>query len=256
MRNIIVVFLLFIFGLVGKLYPQVSTAEKQALQDLYNATNGPNWKSETDTDTTNDWDFNGDVTNAWHGVTLENGHVVELDLRINDLSGIIPPELGNLSSITYLSLSGNQLSGGIPVELANLTNLSYLNLYNNGLSGGVPLGASIGVADPNATETSIKIYPSGESGAYEYRWSVKYCTEPDPENASICPGNLTPPFGGWGSITSQLIYTSCGTGERAVYWCQVKDRVTGDTYEASGNHKQEDCSNTNNNTPLGLEDPQ
>ena len=56
-----------------------------------------------------------------HGVTTDdNGRVIELDLWNNQLSGEIPPELGNLANLTRLSLSTNQLSGEIPPELGSL----------------------------------------------------------------------------------------------------------------------------------------
>jgi hypothetical protein len=55
-----------------------------------------------------------------------------LVLSSNQLSGSIPRQLGNLSSLSELQLSDNQLSGPIPHELSNLGDtLQYLDLGNN-----------------------------------------------------------------------------------------------------------------------------
>ena len=56
----------------------------------------------------------------------------------NELTGSIPQELGNLSSLEWLSLAGNGLSGTIPSEIGNLTSLTYLWLYSNQLTGPIP----------------------------------------------------------------------------------------------------------------------
>ena len=40
-----------------------------------------------------------------------------LSLAINQLSGPIPPELGNLSNLEELELDANQLSRSIPPEI-------------------------------------------------------------------------------------------------------------------------------------------
>ena len=61
-----------------------------------------------------------------------------LRLAHNQLSGEIPPELGNLSNLTALYLSDNQLSGEIPPELGNLSNLTELHLSSNQLTGWIP----------------------------------------------------------------------------------------------------------------------
>ena len=54
------------------------------------------------------------------------------------MSGPIPPELGQLSSLTSLWLASNQLSGPIPPELGQLSNLTTLVLHVNQLSGPIP----------------------------------------------------------------------------------------------------------------------
>jgi Leucine-rich repeat (LRR) protein len=56
----------------------------------------------------------------------------------NNLSGSIPPELGNLTYLDTLSLSTNSLSGSIPVELSKLTNLTALEIGYNSLTGPLP----------------------------------------------------------------------------------------------------------------------
>ncbi len=106
--------------------------DRAALAALYNSTDGPNWRSS------DNW-LSDAPLGEWRGVTTgNNGRVIELDLRVNQLSGEIPPELGNLANLTGLSLNGNQLSGEIPPELGNLANLKYLVISQNQLSGEIP----------------------------------------------------------------------------------------------------------------------
>jgi len=61
-----------------------------------------------------------------------------LRLSYNDLTGEIPSWIGNLTSLTLLDLGSNLLSGEIPSEIGNLTNLERLELLNNQLSGEIP----------------------------------------------------------------------------------------------------------------------
>ena len=50
----------------------------------------------------------------------------------------MPAELGNLSSLTILTLFENELTGEIPSELGRLSNLISLHLEENQLSGEIP----------------------------------------------------------------------------------------------------------------------
>ena len=56
----------------------------------------------------------------------------------NQLTGSIPAEIGNLTSLTRLSLHSNPLTGSIPSQIGNLTDLTSLWLYGNQLTGPIP----------------------------------------------------------------------------------------------------------------------
>ena len=64
--------------------------------------------------------------------------LTQLDLRANNLTGPIPPELGSLSGLTALELGSNDLTGPIPPELGALSRLTVLDLGLNDLTGPVP----------------------------------------------------------------------------------------------------------------------
>ena len=86
---------------------------RKILTVLYETTNGPGW-------------------------TNSDGQVVSLTLGENNLSGPIPPEIGNLTNLTILNLRINTLTGAIPPELGDLTSLTFLDLSSNGLTGAIP----------------------------------------------------------------------------------------------------------------------
>ena len=107
-------------------------ADRRVLEALYDATGGAGWRDSTNWKTP-------EALGEWHGVGTDgNGRVRGLGLVSNQLSGPIPVELGDLSSLDFLDLSFNQLSGPIPPELGSLANLTDLWLGDNRLSGPIP----------------------------------------------------------------------------------------------------------------------
>ena len=75
---------------------------------------------------------------TWQGVEIANDRIVGVDMSSLNLTGTIPSELGNLTSLQSLDLSENELVGPIPAQLGNLTNLESLMLYRNQLTGAIP----------------------------------------------------------------------------------------------------------------------
>ena len=69
----------------------------------------------------------------WKGVTIENGRVVKLKLEKFDLTGAVPADIGQLTSLTKLNLLGNQLTS-VPAEIGQLTSLTGLDLRYNQLT--------------------------------------------------------------------------------------------------------------------------
>ena len=124
------VFLLIVFSSIDVYC--ASTAEREALIALYNSTDGHNWTYNTG------WLGESGTECSWYGVTCQDSNITRIILNSNQLSGSIPPEIGDLTNLTHLYLYYNQLSGSIPPEIGNLASLTYLSLHSNQLNGSIP----------------------------------------------------------------------------------------------------------------------
>jgi len=96
---------------------EIPVAECNELVNLYNSTNGANWTNKTGWLSTN-------MPCSWYGITCSAGHVTEIELDYNNVSGTLPNL--NLPNLTRFSLRGNdsyKLSGTIP-NFSNLPNFN------------------------------------------------------------------------------------------------------------------------------------
>ena len=103
--------------------PDPSThPDYDALIALYNAFDGPNW--------TNPWDITTPIETWDPSFRLQfddvTNRVVHFDYSGQNLTGIIPPEIGDLTELTGLWLFGNNITGEVPAEIWTLTNLREL----------------------------------------------------------------------------------------------------------------------------------
>jgi len=93
------------------------------LVTLYESTDGINWD--------NSWDLSQSM-DTWLGVTLnEEGCVTEITLAGRGLTGEMPDEVGNLSSLRIGIFSYNNLSGCLPDNYINLCGLQEVRFIFN-----------------------------------------------------------------------------------------------------------------------------
>ncbi len=109
----------------------VPVTECEALDAVYNSLSGPQWQHS------DGWLESGNPC-WWYGVECRDGHVSELSLRENRMSGILPPQIGDLQHAEFLDLGDNAISGPLPTEIGELRRLRGINLRNNQFSGSLP----------------------------------------------------------------------------------------------------------------------
>ena len=120
-------------GATGMAEITVINTDRATLVALYEATGGPDWNYSRN------W-----LTDAplreWYGVGINsyNGRVRSIELTNNNLTGSLPPELGRLTQMFFLSLYSNEITGPIPPELGNLSDLWNIVLSFNNLTGPIP----------------------------------------------------------------------------------------------------------------------
>ena len=117
-----------------------SENERKALEALWKATGGENWKDLSNTTggqtySTANWCTDAPIS-SWYGVTLNGeGHVIYLHLSDVGLKGTLPEDLGDMTFLQELWLSGNELSGTLPEGLGKLPALKDIDMSGMELSG-------------------------------------------------------------------------------------------------------------------------
>lgn len=97
------------------------TLQRNALIELYKATNGDGWKSRTN------W-CSSEPISTWYGVKCnDEGLVTSIELAGNNLVGSLPESLSVLmDNCTHLSIGNNSLSGAVPQSVLSHKNWQYL----------------------------------------------------------------------------------------------------------------------------------
>lgn len=72
-------------------------------------------------------------------LTLVDIALQEIDLSSNRLTGSLPPQMSNLTSMFRLALAENDFEGPLPEQLSDMTLLERFDVSDNRLSGPVPL---------------------------------------------------------------------------------------------------------------------
>ncbi|KAF3529063.1 hypothetical protein DY000_02043033 [Brassica cretica] len=77
--------------------------------------------------------LNGSIPPEWGTLPL-----VSISLLGNRISGPIPKEIGNITTLMSFVVEYNQISGKLPPELGNLQNINRLFVSSNNLTGDIP----------------------------------------------------------------------------------------------------------------------
>ncbi|XP_059278964.1 receptor protein kinase CLAVATA1 [Lycium ferocissimum] len=90
-----------------------------------------------------DWNNNSTNTPFVHctfsGVTCNNNsRVISLNISNVPLFGTIPPEIGLLDKLENLILFGDNITGTLPLEMSQLSSVKYVNISYNNFSGPFP----------------------------------------------------------------------------------------------------------------------
>ncbi len=72
---------------------------------------------------------------TWHGVVCADGHVTEIYLTGNGLTGTLPAEIGNFGELAFLDLSNNSIGGDVPASLSKISRLEELYLGHTEIHG-------------------------------------------------------------------------------------------------------------------------
>ena len=114
---------------------------------LYNATNGQHWINNTR------WMKGDPCIDEWHGLYCIGGHVLQINIGFNNMSGALPAELAQADMLQVIQLYNNRLTGTIPAEILHMNSLQILNLRSNQLTGGLPVSISMPKLKPYISDS-------------------------------------------------------------------------------------------------------
>ncbi|MBT3385440.1 MAG: T9SS type A sorting domain-containing protein [Prolixibacteraceae bacterium] len=183
-----------------KMMAGVPVSEYDALKSFFNAMNGNNWEINTN------WlDTTSVPVDEWHGITVTNGHVTEINLPGNYLTGVLPEALTGLTELNTLKLDTNKIEGNIENWIDDLENLENINLVKNRLSG--EISSEIGKI---FKLKSLKLSNNMLSGKFPGRMiNIKGLQEFHVDSNLYTSINLEPVFewGNFESFQSGFVYT-------------------------------------------------
>ena len=102
--------------------------DSPALKAVYNSTGGDAWTNNTN------WNDTSLPLKDWHGVNTDSrSRVNYINLNDNNLTGVVPEQIGDLANLVTLWLGKNKLTE-IHTDISQATSLNTLGLTDNNLT--------------------------------------------------------------------------------------------------------------------------
>lgn len=175
---------------------RLSQNEVDVLIDLYEATNGRQWKTQTGwKDPISDEQYQLGTLN-WFGTTWdERGHLIAIELENNGLNGSLPESITKLRHLRTLKLRNNpKLKGKVSPQFHKMKRLRYCYLDGTGLYAA--LDASQGHCHFQITQHKAdnKVTTQFVNPKYGTRWQIDMQeTEMFFTHAALQRARLPPP---------------------------------------------------------------
>jgi hypothetical protein len=133
MKRLSTITILSLFGIsfITGLHAQVNESDSLTLVTFYHALDGDNWVDNTG------W-LTATPVSEWEGITVEGDRVVSIYLRQNNMVGVIPPEIGQLTELRTIHVYQSGIQAPLPESLAALDKLEVLMLQGNLIGGPFP----------------------------------------------------------------------------------------------------------------------
>tara|TARA_B110000438_G_scaffold298098_1_gene345648 strand:- start:677 stop:1258 length:582 start_codon:yes stop_codon:yes gene_type:complete len=151
-----------------------------------------------------------------------------IELSLNNLTGTIPPEIGNLVNLSLLSLRG-ELTGTIPPEIGSLLHLNELRIQYTNLTGSIPDtyqsldDLSIIDFSNNQLSGEIPFMPFGgmmdlsyidlSDNQFSGTLSIGFCYHNNINVVDVHGNNLCPPYLECDSDQALILYGSQDTSD-------------------------------------------
>ncbi|KAJ3098451.1 hypothetical protein HDU97_003992 [Phlyctochytrium planicorne] len=151
-------------------------------------------------------------------IECANGTITAVKLPARNLSGPLPPTLGDLTGLTALYLYNNHFTGPIPDEYSKLSNMEDLELHHNSLSGN--LTASLG----NLTKLkTLTLWENQLSGQIPDEWSQLTNLEDVELNGNSLSGRPPAWFALFTKLKSLYLYNNQFTGQIPDEWGKLSN---------------------------------
>src|SRR5262245_44201114 len=95
--------------------------EFAVLKNIYDSLGGSSWTNIPNWPT--GWPSSATAAQfgTWRGITVSGGDITKITLNDNNLTGLLPKTIRNLTRLTSIDMGGNSISGTLPAGYSSLS---------------------------------------------------------------------------------------------------------------------------------------